>query len=646
MGITSYAQNFEDVILWRVLGDIPGGFYVDVGAHDPIADSVSKAFYERGWRGVHIEPQDEFVQRLRQDRPEDQVLQAIVSDVPGQVTFYEVPDGKGLSTASSEIAATHARLRGYEVKETAVTAVTLDDVLKLAANGIVHWLKIDVEGFEAQVLKGWHSACRPWVLVIEATNPLEQTSSHEEWEPLILEKGYSVVYQDGLNRFYLHESQSGRAPQFRYPPNVHDAFDLRGAAWMTKGVRAELNNAASIANALLRELNNTRQYAEQLRVDLENHRRISDALISHLDIVQTDPEPSRNTEIPTGRVMDDIEDRITRYVNDNIYRVISELHDVEARVEKKQKEMDAVLEKVVRVLQELDRNFDARVGANISNRIYLPNLEVMKYADHGKFMAYSTCSASDFFHPKYAEICAMLRSRPVFHRKDWEWVYIIHKLLSSGVVGEGRRGIVFGVGQEKLPALFASLGASIVATDAPPDHKSAGGWERSNQYGASRDQLRHEGILPNHLFDQRVTHQFCDMNAIDPSLKDFDFTWSSCCFEHLGSLEAGIQFVINSVENVLKIGGIACHTTEFNLTSDDDTMTEGDTVIYRRRDMLEMVERLRERGHEVEPFIIAPDSHYMDYHVDVKPWTFNPHLKLRLGKYVATSVGIVVKRGK
>lgn len=292
MGITSYAQNFEDVILWRALGDVAGGFYVDVGAHDPISDSVSKAFYERGWRGIHIEPQDEFAQRLRKDRPEDQIIQAIVADTPGSVTFYEVPDGKGLATASREIAAAHTQLRGYAVKETNVAAITLDDVLKQAPNGIVHWLKIDVEGFETQVLKGWHSACRPWVIVIEATAPLEQTSSHEEWESLVLEKGYDFVYQDGLNRFYLHQQHAGRTPSFRYPPNVHDGFELR-AGGMTKGLRAELGNAVNIANVLMNELNNTRQYAEEMRRDIDSHRKVSDALLSHLDAVKIEVEALR-----------------------------------------------------------------------------------------------------------------------------------------------------------------------------------------------------------------------------------------------------------------------------------------------------------------------------------------------------------------
>ena len=46
MNFVSYAQNFEDVLLWRALRDIEHGFYVDVGAQDPVTDSVSLSFYE------------------------------------------------------------------------------------------------------------------------------------------------------------------------------------------------------------------------------------------------------------------------------------------------------------------------------------------------------------------------------------------------------------------------------------------------------------------------------------------------------------------------------------------------------------------------------------------------------------------------
>ena len=136
------------------------------------------------------------------------------------------------------------------------------------------------------------------------------------------------------------------------------------------------------------------------------------------------------------------------------------------------------------------------------------------------------------------------------------------------------------------------------------------------------------------------------MNNIEPDLVDFDFNWSSCCFEHLGSIEAGLQFVVNAVEKTLRVGGIAVHTTEYNLSSNDATVESGDTVIFRNRDILELVNRLRDRGHIVQPLVVAPNSHHLDFHIDMPPYLHNPHLKLLLWSHVATSAGIVVRRGR
>lgn len=49
MSFVSYAQNFEDVMLWRALKNVPDGFYIDIGAQDPVKCSVSLGFHLRGW---------------------------------------------------------------------------------------------------------------------------------------------------------------------------------------------------------------------------------------------------------------------------------------------------------------------------------------------------------------------------------------------------------------------------------------------------------------------------------------------------------------------------------------------------------------------------------------------------------------------
>lgn len=224
MGIVSYAQNFEDVILWRALGHIERGTYIDVGAHDPIVDSVSKAFYERGWRGVHIEPTAFYANLLRADRPDEVVVQGAIAAEPGLLTFFEIP-ATGLSTALAEVAE-HHRKSGRNVRETAVAALTLDEVLRRTPNE-ANWLKIDVEGFEKEVLAGWRDLdYRPWIVVVESTFPGSQRETHEAWESLILGKGYEFVYFDGLNRFYVSDAHPELHGAFRFGPNIFDGFQL------------------------------------------------------------------------------------------------------------------------------------------------------------------------------------------------------------------------------------------------------------------------------------------------------------------------------------------------------------------------------------------------------------------------------------
>ena len=262
------------------------------------------------------------------------------------------------------------------------------------------------------------------------------------------------------------------------------------------------------------------------------------------------------------------------------------------------------------------------------------------------FMAYSTCSAADFQSTDFPGLCLELARPPQYHRKLWEWVFIVWQLRRHGVVSPGNRGLGFGVGTEPLSSLFVKAGAAITATDAPRDLGVKAGWDILDEYASVLDDIRVPSIVDEDSFARLASYATCDMNNIGDELTGFDFCWSSCCLEHLGSLEAGMEFVINSVEKTLRIGGVACHTTEFNLSSDEDTIREGSTVLYRKQDMERLVQRLRDRGHVVDDLKIAPDTHPLDFFVDVPPYVQDPHLKLNLMGFTSTSVGIVVTRGR
>lgn len=221
----SYAQNMEDIMLWRATAEVEAGFYIDIGAQSPDIDSVSRFFYENGWRGIHVEPMAEYAAQLRAARPDETVIEAAAAEHRGTLTFYAMSD-TGLSTLDPIIADQH-RASGFAVTETTVPVITLDDIFADVTAPAVHWLKIDVEGAERLVLLGWKtSTVRPWVVVVESTLPLADKQSFDSWDPLILDKGYRFVYFDGLNRYYVSDERADLADRFKVPPNVFDGFAL------------------------------------------------------------------------------------------------------------------------------------------------------------------------------------------------------------------------------------------------------------------------------------------------------------------------------------------------------------------------------------------------------------------------------------
>jgi FkbM family methyltransferase len=230
--ITSYAQNFEDVMLWRALGHMHNGFYIDIGAQDPMVDSVSLCFYEHGWRGVHVEPTPAYALALRNARPDETVLQVAIGDQADSIPFLEIAGG-GLSTGDPDTVRRH-ETAGYPSRQIDVPCIRLSALLDSYRERDIHWMKIDVEGMELSVLRGWApSPARPWVVVIESTLPLSQEPSHAAWEPIVLGMGYDFAYFDGLNRFYVSRQQRELLKFFSAPPNVFDAFALAGTAYHT-----------------------------------------------------------------------------------------------------------------------------------------------------------------------------------------------------------------------------------------------------------------------------------------------------------------------------------------------------------------------------------------------------------------------------
>lgn len=213
----SYAQNGEDILLGRAFGRDHAGFYVDVGANDPIFHSVTKLLYERGWHGVNIEPTPALHGRLVADRPRDVNLNVGIAEAEGTLTFHEVaPPLHGWSTFEPEVARAY-RLEGVESVERPIAVTTLDRVFETyVGDRTVDVLKVDAEGFERQVISSLDlGRWRPRVILVEATWSVL-------WEHLILERGYSKAAFDGINVYYVRLEDPGLMPAFEAPVNNTD----------------------------------------------------------------------------------------------------------------------------------------------------------------------------------------------------------------------------------------------------------------------------------------------------------------------------------------------------------------------------------------------------------------------------------------
>src|SRR5262245_20961168 len=242
MGLVSYAQNYEDVLLNRVFGGHQVGFYVDVGAYHPVDGSVTKLFYDRGWTGINVEPGSIF-DLLAAERPRDVNLRMAVFDRKGEVYFLETAADRGMS---------------HVVEQDVGCSVPCDTLEAIVENhGMgrpVDFVKIDAEGSEPAIVRStdWRRL-RPRVLVIEATKPWSCVLANQGWEPELLGAGYVRAYFDGVNCFYVTEEEWPILEHhFRVPVNVLDGVVTRAhdsACAELSAVRGELAGTEAALSA-------------------------------------------------------------------------------------------------------------------------------------------------------------------------------------------------------------------------------------------------------------------------------------------------------------------------------------------------------------------------------------------------------------
>jgi FkbM family methyltransferase len=219
----AYADNFEDVVLRRAFPDLHDGFYIDVGAYDPVDHSVTQHFYEGGWRGINVEPNPTPFAKIDAARDRDINLNIGLSSQEGQLTLYEAPGA--CWSVDQNLLLGYFGARPDQIVKRTIPVRTLAKVCEqhVPAGRSIEFLKVDVEGHEREVIEGgdW-SRWRPRIVLCEA-NDLEG------WEPILLSAGYHFALFDGVNRFYVREEDVAELrPRISVPANVTDGFLLYG----------------------------------------------------------------------------------------------------------------------------------------------------------------------------------------------------------------------------------------------------------------------------------------------------------------------------------------------------------------------------------------------------------------------------------
>src|SRR5439155_19670083 len=209
----SYSQQGEDVVLGCDFQDQEHGFYVDVGAQHPFRFSNTNLFYERGWRGINIDPRPGIMAEFAQHRPRDINLEVGVS-ANGELLNYFIFSEPAVNTCN-ELAAKLAQeeggftLVGTKQVPTESLAAILDK--HLPTQQVIDFLSVDVEGMDEEVLRSndW-SRYRPRVIWTEEISALTlQQALDLSLTRYLADKGYVPIAKTVHSLLFCEETRLG-----------------------------------------------------------------------------------------------------------------------------------------------------------------------------------------------------------------------------------------------------------------------------------------------------------------------------------------------------------------------------------------------------------------------------------------------------
>lgn len=308
---------------------------------------------------------------------------------------------------------------------------------------------------------------------------------------------------------------------------------------------------------------------------------------------------------------------------------------------------------LLRLLKKTDaislniKTFGYEYARNLRKQLTIPsNLLPQKINLQSK-----ACQQNDIESDWFFYWCQEMKIPVAYHRKLWEFCYILQALYEYDLLTPGRKGLGFGCGEEPLPSILAAYDIAITATDLDPTASAAQGWIETKQNMSSLEKIFRPELCTKELFTKNVSLKYVNMNAIPAYLEGkYDFCWSACALEHLGSIKNGLLFIENSLKTLVP-GGISIQTTEFNYLEEEETIDNNGTVLFRKKDFEQIAKKLTAAGHQVAPLDFNIGSCVLDKFIDIPPYYSQlygipqeAHLKLLIDRFASTSFGMIIRK--
>ncbi len=350
---------------------------------------------------------------------------------------------------------------------------------------------------------------------------------------------------------------------------------------------------------------------------------------------------------------------VRSYFNPRFEAIVSRLSALDAGIDDLRTRLDELVESLPAQSSPNARLLSAVDLARLHQAELLARLDLHEHnaggrvADFGALQC-QAASAAQCDHPKYTRWATLIENWEEgpegrqYNRKLWEWAFILQAIEDTGLLGEGRTAVGFGVGNEPMPAVLAGCGIKVLATDQGLE--SGAEWATNDELmGQDLSGLSRPHIVDDARLADLVRLREVDMNAVPADLGQFDIVWSSCVIEHLGSPQRGLEFVLESCA-LLRPGGIAVHTTELELTPQRETQDYGHCAVYRISDLEDLARRIPEVGGEATFNFAVSMDRLEDRWVSLIHTEYGrdlidgPHLKLAIGDSVSTSFGILIRK--